>query len=365
MAPEIPTGFTGFWNIGGPLPFVPAFNDTVPTGDGSTISNFIMPAATDFIQASIVNQWLSSTALSGVVHGCSGICSVRIQAPAFFPTSCSTHVLPANYREYVEQAKLSEDGQGAFPIDKTGMFIATNLAVHEREEINIVTGYAHTTDCVGNISWTACTYEPAIGAYDVIVEAGLVQTDSLGAPTMVAVANNSAVEKLTRGVHRSTLAGLVQLMFANWVSTVDFYQGKDGQMWVVDKLSLGALQFTLPNGQKCANSYRDPHDEVYQSLNRLGFYTGALAASENASYAASRMDAGLSVHSTATGYRIGPHNVFHTDYWFFLVAALVDLVCITLVAPTYWGWWRLGRPLSFSPLELAKVCVHPLQIDFH
>lgn len=22
----------------------------------------------------------------------------------------------------------------------------------------------------------------------------------------------------------------------------------------------------------------------------------------------------------------------------------------------YWGWWELGRPMSFSPIEIAKVC---------
>lgn len=40
----------------------------------------------------------------------------------------------------------------------------------------------------------------------------------------------------------------------------------------------------------------------------------------------------------------------------YIAAAIVELVCILLVLPTYWGWWKLGRPVSFSPLELAKVC---------
>lgn len=62
------------------------------------------------------------------------------------------------------------------------------------------------------------------------------------------------------------------------------------------------------------------------------------------------------VNTTTTGYNYGTRSVFHTDYAFFAGAIIVQAVCIVLIAPTYWGWWRLGRSVSFSPLEIAKVC---------
>lgn len=75
-------------------------------------------------------------------------------------------------------------------------------------------------------------------------------------------------------------------------------------------------------------------------------------------------------------------DVVDLMFRFFVAAAVVELLCIALVAPTYWGWWRIGRPVrtlhvtgltygscvivafanllslgqvSFSPLEIAKV----------
>ena len=34
-------------------------------------------------------------------------------------------------------------------------------------------------------------------------------------------------------------------------------------------------------------------------------------------------------------------------------------ICIFAIAPTFWGWWELGRPVSFSPVEIAKAFVAP------
>ena len=45
-------------------------------------------------------------------------------------------------------------------------------------------------------------------------------------------------------------------------------------------------------------------------------------------------DADLAVHTLVTGYPSGQTDVFHTEYSFFAAAAIVELVCILLIAPT-------------------------------
>ena len=68
------------------------------------------------------------------------------------------------------------------------------------------------------------------------------------------------------------------------------------------------------------------------------------------------MDAGFAnPEATAMGSVVGDHLVFRTDYWFFVAAAAVEVMCILFILPTYHGWWRLGRSVSLSPLETAKV----------
>jgi hypothetical protein len=39
--------------------------------------------------------------------------------------------------------------------------------------------------------------------------------------------------------------------------------------------------------------------------------------------------------------------------------ALITIACLAIL-PTYWGWWRLGRAVSLSPLEIAKAFDAPL-----
>lgn len=85
---------------------------------------------------------------------------------------------------------------------------------------------------------------------------------------------------------------------------------------------------------------------------------GLVVASQNATeleYLESRIDLGLPVHRTVTGYRTGNHAVFHTEYVYFIAAAVVEFLCLACILPTYWGWWKLERDVSFSPLEIAKV----------
>ena len=63
-------------------------------------------------------------------------------------------------------------------------------------------------------------------------------------------------------------------------------------------------------------------------------YIGAAAATEDEAYLSEHMDAGLSAQTSITGYLHGDHNVFHTAYWYFAGAAIVEVVCIALIGPT-------------------------------
>jgi hypothetical protein len=45
--------------------------------------------------------------------------------------------------------------------------------------------------------------------------------------------------------------------------------------------------------------------------------------------------------------------------WLAGAFAVIVMTCLSII-PTYWGWWRLGRPVSMSPLEIAKAFDAPL-----
>ena len=53
-------------------------------------------------------------------------------------------------------------------------------------------------------------------------------------------------------------------------------------------------------------------------------------------------------------------NVYETQpEWLAGAFAVIAIACLSIF-PTYWGWWRLGRPVSMSPLEIAKAFDAPL-----
>ena len=185
--------------------------------------------------------------------------------------------------------------------------------------------------------------------------------DSPGSPTIIAIANNSRIDRYTTGpngtspAHTSTLGGITTLHHAQWeaLSAMSKYTGRLSAM-VYNRPVLS--RYMLPSNSYCP-AYRDPFQDAYASINKLMVYAGAIAAQHNASSDPARMDPGWQTRSNAkTRARVvGDHLVFNTDYWFFFAAALVEVVCIAAILPTYRGWYKLGRPVSFSPLELAKV----------
>jgi hypothetical protein len=88
----------------------------------------------------------------------------------------------------------------------------------------------------------------------------------------------------------------------------------------------------------------------------LTFYR--VSASTNSTYQSdlqSRMDPGMFMHSTVNGTIEGSHPVYETNFIYFMAAAVVEVIVVAVLIPIYWGWWTLGRPVSFSPLEIAKV----------
>jgi hypothetical protein len=98
-------------------------------------------------------------------------------------------------------------------------------------------------------------------------------------------------------------------------------------------------------------------------MNMLMVLGGAIAADQNATERArlaNLLDPGLVIDATVPATNRGLQAVFDTNYWYFFAAALVEVICVAFIAPTFYGWWRLGRSLSFSPIEIAKCFESPL-----
>ena len=58
-----------------------------------------------------------------------------------------------------------------------------------------------------------------------------------------------------------------------------------------------------------------------------------------------------------------PIPVFASDFKYFAGAATVQLLTIIVLLLNFRGYWKLGKPVTFSPLEIAKVCDETIAIS--
>jgi hypothetical protein len=182
-------------------------------------------------------------------------------------------------------------------------------------------------------------------------------------PTIIALANNSVVNRTVGspdGERLATLGGIVDIHTASWATYVGMYSMTNFSE--ISVLNDPIYTRYMYNVESVCPQFRDPWDDVYGSINKAMVYAGAVAAKQYPTGLPKiLMDPGYEdFMATILGSVVGDQLVFHTYYSFFVVAALVELVCIAVILPTYWEWWILGRPVSFSPLEFAKAFNAPI-----
>ncbi len=360
MVPELLHGASGSWATSTELGYPSAktnqvFNATIPTSNGRA-PNTIWSSAGSALTTRGTEMWWNDAPLAGVVSGCPQSCKVKLRAPALFSTECSSQLVPSSPMHKFNLSAVDKGIQGP-PLDVDAFIItATLLLLPSGEAVDLITGYStFDKDCKGVLNLTSCTLRSAIGEYEVEVYKENMLMDTLSSPTLVAFANNTEVEYTVTpydGGKPSTLAGPISIVGEKYQDFVSYYSSDSGNTTgLIRIMSLGnaAEAFTRPpaQGGQCF-SFSDPLDTVLESFNKIMIYAGSQQTAKSPSYLESRLDPGYPVNYTMEGMILGRHDTYHTNYWFFLGAAIVELVCIALVAPTYWGWWRIGRPVSTS-----------------
>ena len=341
MLPEVLTDTTGTWSTMEELGYKPyynlMFNASQPGGSGSSVPNDIY---TGRHMNDVAELYYSEALLHNVVKGCKqSKCSAVIRAPALAVTSCRSWKIPANYSDVGTNA-LVTTLQEAPPLDYNLFFIATSLVLDKHESINVIAGHAKTNaDCSGVLHYTSCDLQPAVGEYNVSIEDNAIDQKSLSSPNILALANNTAlshaIDPFGKG-HLSTLGGLVGSFWTKWSSYVTTTKMQNSTA-VIALNEMAYLPYAQSIGPNCM-TFTDPMPDLIADYNRLMFIAGTVG-NHGRQYVESRLDAGLAdqVNTTVLGHLVGDHNVFRTNYWWYFAAALVEVVCICLIAPTYWG----------------------------
>ncbi|KAK5164274.1 uncharacterized protein LTR77_009968 [Saxophila tyrrhenica] len=344
------------------------FNDTVPIGGNRTAPNNLWPlpsVKSPELYRDLTALVRSNAPLSGI-NGCPQTCKAVIRAPALTPSICTTNEYPVDYRlTAVRNTTLL--GWLAPPLKAQAFQIAVGLVEPDdggQESIRLVTAFYDGEDCSGILHQTACTLVSATADYNITIRDGTATLDDPGHPHLVARAHNAPVDlSIDPAIagHPSTLASVMTQAWLKW----------EGGVAVVgdDRRRLAQyIQGQSPDtyrtyGEQLCPRYRDPRADVVADLNRMMVWAGMVAAYQEEPYRSvleSRMDPGEYLESAVTGQRIGDHSVYSADWAYLIAAVVVAVLCVATIAPIYWGWWTLGRPVSFSPLEIAKAFEAPL-----
>ena len=328
-----------------------SFNETIPTING-TAPNDIWPVAHKNLSAQVITQYYNEAPIVGAIRGCPGTCRARLNAPALSAT-CVTHQVPVNYTQPTSQKEMSNIVAqiSAPPLDRKAFLVTSSLLEGVNEPVDLVTGWSSTENCVGVFNYRVCTLYSAIGQYDVSISGNKMTFDNAARPSIIALANNTQADHsspLKYPGSGSTFAIVADFMYFLWESYIAFYT-EAGTIQTVELKDDVADRYTVNTTGECW-SYSDPYEDIMADLNKIMVYMGVQAARENASYLEMHMDPGWPIHTTTVGTMVGDHNVFKSEFRYFIAAALVELACILLVAPTYWGvrmpiWKRLTRTM--------------------
>lgn len=91
-------------------------------------------------------------------------------------------------------------------------------------------------------------------------------------------------------------------------------------------------------------------------MNELMFRIGVHAATQyDLEHLRPLLDQGVEIRQNIIGLDRSAYEVYESAWPFYIGAVLVELLSIALVAATFWGYQKLGRDVSLSPLETAKV----------
>lgn len=118
------------------------------------------------------------------------------------------------------------------------------------------------------------------------------------------------------------------------------------------------------DGSTCTNTWNDPTPQVIGGLQEIMFR--AALSVKNGSWVREALSGNkvqpvpIEMHQDVRALSSVSQPVFHMDRGCLAAGAVVMIGCVIIVASTFYGWWKVGRTVSMSPVEIAKAFNAPV-----
>ncbi|THW69029.1 hypothetical protein D6D19_08628 [Aureobasidium pullulans] len=208
--------------------------------------------------------------------------------------------------------------------------------------------------CDGVSTQVVCELKHAVLDYPIVLRDNVISVDTrVSAVRTVQVEDNGQV---SGDPERGELVFTGFSLAANSITHSAVDMSTAGRMgWNYD--STGPLPYFYMNKEQrddlvsCEMAFTDPTDDILTTFNEIMFRI-SLAAFGNSS------NSSQTTFYTMTA--LEPVIQYESRYIYLIAATCISLLACCSVLPIFNGFWRLDRPFSFSPIEIASAFDAPL-----
>lgn len=291
---------------------------------------------------------------------------IRLQSsPCHGATTCHGILQAAGYKmacvdgtEFFDKTprmpdEIAEDGNSAF---NQSVIFSTDFAymVYDSQQyagepiLNLTAKFKKHSECKGDVAVRNCTMAPATLAYHVIIANNTIALDRGYTYEDDRLINYT--ETNWRQLHGGIYIAL-QGMFSAKVTLR--FAGAVG--YDMTTMGITALRYSRQavgdTHSMCQNQWLDPTHDILMTARELMF---RLALQGNNTDVVAQ-----SVLLTQRGTEV----VYTSDFLFLGLALLLIGLASISVVPLLMYWWRLGRDVSLSPIEIARAFSAPELMD--
>ncbi|ERF74873.1 hypothetical protein EPUS_03257 [Endocarpon pusillum Z07020] len=327
--------------------------------------------------------------------GCGDSCTTTLQGFGF-SVNCSTVPVSnddarAGFRSEnvttigsaVPVFNVSSSLYGEIECDLGDSCFAKNKAAAELGRIEIANLFKAAPDCESDVSVTSCSLQQAIVEYDVVLQDGIVSLQHAHWQNDTVLYNTppwDEPESLNYyGITPwwSSSMNWVNFFMLQFNEELDRYG--DGELGPASMNPIFRLaqQFINDdavnslNSINCNTTFDDPSQYVVDRIREIAFRTSVAAATVtnntilfgNDSLITSGLPLIRNWTQTVSYTGRSTQTVYSVSTAYLISAVVVSLLGVVAIAPLYWGWWELGRDVSFNPLEVAKAFHAEILID--
>jgi Protein of unknown function (DUF3176) len=345
-------------------------------GNFSSIPGVVGSLSSEFVQ--VLSDYADGRPIQASVSGCYGNCTGKVRTLGLNGSCLVTSTEPTDWAK--DSVSADDWNVEATLLNVTFPFLFFwTMQEDQRRLLDFDVSYftpapgtpptipmeigQPLSTCPGFVTRKSCSYNIGIAEYPISV---INQTLTLSSneSTFPVVSMDSFLRSnpgdlMSNGYYNLTRAygfnDAARWLFSSTItitplvlSSSDF--GPTSFNWKTDfKGPLAVQNLAVTQISSCNRTIQDPTDYILRSMSEILFRVGVAAA---------QMDPRPMQAFEAKQVRID--LIYTSNLRFFAAAACIMLCAIMLVAGTHHRWWLIGRPVSLSPLEIAKAFDAPL-----